>query len=435
MPNLKIQDPNDKNVFYLFGSIYSWTAEELKDKLSEADPSQPLYIFINSPGGDVFSAINFRNLLEVYPADIHIIVAGLAASAATLITTCSNARVYMAKGSMFMIHNPSSMAYGDSDDMRKQADVIDQVKNQIIKLYQSKTKLSSAKLSQMMTDETWLDDGQALKYGFVDEIDQDDTVQTQVSNHTVNVIKNDVSFSFNLLTAQRNQYESMDFGRVKNFLGSSINRYFQQNVSVKNMSTTNFPQANQPMKTDKDPINIKNTCENTSEVHQDVISDITNVVQVDFDDHAQVAPLLKSFQELEKDLEKNYPVLSQELKQHYLEEGYKNGVKAERDRLQSLDDYQGVVNAGALHKIKYEDFGNIRDLAMFMLNKSKADKLHDLNKENKIKEEYLQSGERAFNTLKNAGSGSFVDLKECKTDDDFCDDEFMSVINNYRNNL
>jgi ATP-dependent Clp protease protease subunit len=69
---------------------------------------------------------------------------------------------------MLMIHNPSTLAWGDRDDMQKAIDVLDSVRETLINAYQLKTGLSHAKLVQMVDDETWMDAKQAIKLGFCD---------------------------------------------------------------------------------------------------------------------------------------------------------------------------------------------------------------------------------------------------------------------------
>ena len=55
-----------------------------------------------------------------------------------------------------MIHNPFTIAMGDSEEMRRAGQLLDEVKESIINAYEIKTGLSRAKLSHLMDAETWM---------------------------------------------------------------------------------------------------------------------------------------------------------------------------------------------------------------------------------------------------------------------------------------
>ena len=94
---------------------------------------------------------------------------GLAASAASVIAMAGT-RVCMSPTSVMMIHNPFTSAMGDSEEMRKAIQLLDEVKESIINAYQIKTGLSRAKLSHLMDSETWMNAVKAKELGFCDEI-------------------------------------------------------------------------------------------------------------------------------------------------------------------------------------------------------------------------------------------------------------------------
>ena len=78
--------------------------------------------------------------------------------------------MFMSPVSMLMIHNPSTIAWGDSEEMRRAKDMLDEVKESIINAYETKTKMSRIKLARMMDDETWLNAKKAVELGFADKI-------------------------------------------------------------------------------------------------------------------------------------------------------------------------------------------------------------------------------------------------------------------------
>jgi ATP-dependent Clp protease, proteolytic subunit ClpP len=90
-----------------------------------------------------------------------------------------------------MIHNPLTIAMGDSEEMRKQADVLEKHKNSILETYLQKVNIDKEKLSELMDNETWLSAEEALEYGFIDEIIENADIQV-VENK---VISNNMIFN------------------------------------------------------------------------------------------------------------------------------------------------------------------------------------------------------------------------------------------------
>ena len=93
----------------------------------------------------------------------------MAASAASVIAMAGT-KVCMSPTSMMMIHNPFTCAMGDSDEMRKAIQLLDEVKESIINAYEIKTGLSRTKLSHLMDSETWMNAMKAKELGFCDEV-------------------------------------------------------------------------------------------------------------------------------------------------------------------------------------------------------------------------------------------------------------------------
>ena len=97
---------------------------------------------------------------------------GLAASAASVIAMAGT-EVLMAPTALLMIHNPMSIAIGDTEEMQKAIAMLDEVKESIINAYEIKTGQSRAKISHLMDGETWMNANKAIELGFVDGILQD----------------------------------------------------------------------------------------------------------------------------------------------------------------------------------------------------------------------------------------------------------------------
>lgn len=126
-------------------------------------------MWINSPGGDCVAAAQIYNMLMDYPGNVTVKIDGIAASAASVIAMAGTS-VLVSPVSMMMIHNPATVAFGDTAEMEKAISMLSEVKESIINAYEIKTGLSRAKLSHLMDAETWMDAHSAVELGFADDI-------------------------------------------------------------------------------------------------------------------------------------------------------------------------------------------------------------------------------------------------------------------------
>lgn len=179
-----------ERTLFLNGTIAeeSWfdddvTPQLFKDELNSG--SGDITVWINSPGGDCVAAAQIYNMLMDYKGNVTVKIDGIAASAASVIAMAGT-KIIMSPVSMMMIHNPMTIAFGDSANMQKAIAMLDEVKESIINAYEIKTGLSRAKLSRLMDAETWMDANSAIEMGFADEIMQRNTADAvevpQVSN-------------------------------------------------------------------------------------------------------------------------------------------------------------------------------------------------------------------------------------------------------------
>ena len=109
------------------------------------------------------------NMLMDYPHNITVKIDGIAASAASVIAMAGN-KVLMSPVSLIMIHNPLTVAIGDSEEMQKAIGMLAEVKESILNAYEIKTNLSRDKLSNLMDGETWMSAHKAVELGFADGI-------------------------------------------------------------------------------------------------------------------------------------------------------------------------------------------------------------------------------------------------------------------------
>lgn len=163
-----------ERILHLNGTIAeeSWfdddvTPQVFKEELMAG--SGDIAVWINSPGGDCVAAAQIYNMLMEYPGNVTVKIDGIAASAASVIAMAGT-KVQMSPVSMMMIHNPMTIAYGNSAEMQKAIEMLGSVKDSILNAYEIKTGMSRTKLSHLMDAETWMDANKAVELGFADEI-------------------------------------------------------------------------------------------------------------------------------------------------------------------------------------------------------------------------------------------------------------------------
>ena len=131
-------------------------------------------VWINSPGGNVFAAAEIYTMLKEYAGKVTVRIASLAASAASVIAMAGE-KIQMSPTALMMIHDPSTMAWGNAADMQKAIDTLNAVKDSIINAYVAKTNMRRSKIAELMENETWMDARKALDLGFCDEVLYTDT--------------------------------------------------------------------------------------------------------------------------------------------------------------------------------------------------------------------------------------------------------------------
>lgn len=175
---IKQQAGNNEADLFIDGEIVSdeWyegdtSAAGFRDSLKQLGDVETINLHINSPGGSVFEGIAIYNMLKNNPAQINVYVDALAASIASVIAM-SGDNIFMPSNSMLMIHNPWTVAMGNANDLRKQADDLDRIGELSVTTYLDKSggKLDADTLHQLMDDETWLTAQEAVDYGLATEV-------------------------------------------------------------------------------------------------------------------------------------------------------------------------------------------------------------------------------------------------------------------------
>ena len=206
-------DEKTERILTLSGVIAeeSWFDDEVTPKIFRDELMSgegDITVWINSPGGDCIAAAQIYNMLLEYKGNVTIKIDGIAASAASVVAMAGNT-VIMSPVSMLMIHNPMTMAAGDTTEMKKAISMLTEVKESIINAYELKTGMSRDKIAKLMDAETWMDANKAVELGFADEIlSRESSVKPSAMMYSENVVSRKL---WNKISAK---YRPKDQGRT-----------------------------------------------------------------------------------------------------------------------------------------------------------------------------------------------------------------------------
>ena len=157
---------------YLFNDIgtFGVTAQNFIDEIKEYEDTE-LNIHINSLGGEVFEGMAIYSIIQRRKAKTTVYIEGIAASIASVIALAAD-EVIMSENSLLMIHNAWGGTQGEAKDMRKQAEILDKITNEIAEVYVKKSGIPYNEVIRMMDEETWLTAEEAVALGLVDSISE-----------------------------------------------------------------------------------------------------------------------------------------------------------------------------------------------------------------------------------------------------------------------
>jgi ATP-dependent Clp protease protease subunit len=180
MPNIQFVNKGKRGEIWLYdqvgeGLFGGMSAKTFADEVQRLGKVDVINLHINSPGGSVFDGVAIYNTLKSHPARVLVSIDAVAASIASVIAMAGD-EIEVAENAMMMIHDPTGVAAGGADDMRKTADLLDQVKNVIASTYIKRTKRTEADILSMMAEETWMSAADAVDMGFADVIIADQRI-------------------------------------------------------------------------------------------------------------------------------------------------------------------------------------------------------------------------------------------------------------------
>lgn len=341
-------EAKDEVDIYIYGDIenYAWcdgdvSAFSFAKQLNECGDVNKINVRINSVGGSVFQAVAIRNTLVNHSAEVIVYVEGLAASAATLIATAGS-KVYMCPGAMYMIHNPRIYGVGgEAKDLKHKTDLLENLKNSMVKIYKDKTGLEENKIIEFMNEEAWFNCEDAVVYGFADEISGEE-VTAMINNNTLHI--NGVNFNNETIVAKlasnqefKNKLKKPSVNVIQNTEGFFIQNYKEEK------------------KVDTPKQNIINSVEELKNVYPSFVNEIINAA-----------------------------------------------TKIERERIKSIEDIEnGIPDKELVKKAKFTNVMEARDLAFISMQ---SDTQKAINYLNNVEQDNLQSGSNDVKAIGNTGN-------------------------------
>jgi ATP-dependent Clp protease protease subunit len=178
LPNVNLPDPLVEKFMktrqiLLSGEINKELAEKIVRQLLvlEADSSEPVRVFIDSPGGDVDAGFAIFDMIRFVNMPVYLIGMGLVASAAALILLAvPNERRIALPNSRYLIHQPLSGMKGVATDIEIHAQELEKLRTKLNELIAEETGKPVDEVSQDTDRDYWMDAEEAHGYGLVSKI-------------------------------------------------------------------------------------------------------------------------------------------------------------------------------------------------------------------------------------------------------------------------
>tara|TARA_R110002096_G_C14661308_1_gene727997 strand:+ start:2648 stop:3796 length:1149 start_codon:yes stop_codon:yes gene_type:complete len=153
---------------YSFINTSDKFVQEFKEVEAVADI---IHIKINSPGGNVHDGLPIYNTIKNSKKTIYTYVDGIAYSMAALIALAGD-KVYGNKNSLFMVHNASTYFFGNAQDIREEADVLDKYDSSLGSIIEDKLNLTEDQVKEKHLNykDNYFTGKEALAEGFFDEL-------------------------------------------------------------------------------------------------------------------------------------------------------------------------------------------------------------------------------------------------------------------------
>ncbi len=139
--------------------------------LDSDDPTKPIYLYINSPGGSVTAGMAIFDTMQYIKCDVVTICVGLAASMGSFLLAAGTKGKRLAlPHSRIMIHQPSGGARGQATDIQIEAKEIMRIRHQLNGIYATNTGNPIEKIEKDMDRDFFMSAEEAKEYGLIDSV-------------------------------------------------------------------------------------------------------------------------------------------------------------------------------------------------------------------------------------------------------------------------
>lgn len=139
--------------------------------LESEDPSKDIYLYINSPGGDIYSGLAIYDTMQYVRPEVATICTGIAASmAAILLAAGAKGKRSCLPYSRVMIHQPWGRAQGQATDIEIEARQILELRDLTNRILAEHTGQPVEKIAKDVERNYWMSAEEAKAYGLIDTI-------------------------------------------------------------------------------------------------------------------------------------------------------------------------------------------------------------------------------------------------------------------------
>jgi ATP-dependent Clp protease protease subunit len=171
-----LADASEHRILTFYGEVGALSVSKALTELgiwARRDPTQPIKLIFNSPGGSVFDGLALFDYLTELRADGHQITTvgmGMAASMGGVLLQAGSHRV-LAPNAYMLIHEVSSLAWGGASELEDEVVFVRRLQDRILDILAERSTMTRQQIARKWKrKDWWLDAPEALKLGFVDEV-------------------------------------------------------------------------------------------------------------------------------------------------------------------------------------------------------------------------------------------------------------------------
>ena len=139
--------------------------------LAAQDPEKPIFLYINSPGGSVTAGMAIYDTMQYIQPEVVTVALGMAASMGQLLLTAGTpGKRYATPHARILMHQPSGGVGGTASDIRINANLILQMKQELAEINAQRTGKSVDQIREDSERDHWFTAQEALEYGFIDHV-------------------------------------------------------------------------------------------------------------------------------------------------------------------------------------------------------------------------------------------------------------------------